>query len=131
MKGNYFLEINPETGALMSQGKILNRVDDSHWLCMFAGQVPYKQVVPTQNMRLMNIFDNKDHMDAWIKANSTPPAAPKDKDIDPSKPANGEAENGESQTIGEALDELEAGVAADEAALDATEAGLDPEPGHA
>lgn len=76
MKGNYFLEIHPETGALLTQGKVLKRIDNDHWLVVFAGKIPHNQVVPSKNMVSMNLFDSEQHMDAWIKANRVEPVGP-------------------------------------------------------
>jgi hypothetical protein len=77
MLNKFFIQVN-EAGAMVSQGKIDERVAEGRFLMRFAGNPPALQVVAVEDMGGFILFDDQDHMAAWMETHMRRPetAAP-------------------------------------------------------
>ena len=84
MIGNSFLLTTPQ-GQVLSTGTITEQVGPGTYMARFRGKVPMSRVVNTEQMTNWLMFDNENHMAAWMAENVA--SEPKPDKKAPPKPA--------------------------------------------
>lgn len=87
MIGSSFILATPQ-GQVLNTGVIQDKVGENAYLARFRGKVPLSRVVAVEQMSNWLIFDNEQHMGAWMAENVMDP---RNQDPMPGLPGAGQA----------------------------------------